>query len=377
MSLERVWAIAITNFKGMFRNLKSAGIMFIIPVVFMAIFGVAFGGSVTDTTYDIGIISKSSDAGYAVFKDVLTDITTREDSEVPLFDVTEFDSIEDAEQAIKDDQIILFLDLSDNFLPGNPEAKINVSGDLTNSTYAQFASVIQQISGIYLDKDIEYISISGIDGVEAQDFNAFDFLAPGLIVYALLILSPGVAQNFTELTDKKYTFRYFTSKARAIEIIAGNTIYQVVLALIQTMIAYATAVLFGFQANGNILLALLLAVPTALFVVGLGLTIGSFVKKPDAATNIATIISIVLGFFSGSFISGIGAIYEFEAFGRTLQFNDVFPTKWATVAMERVLKDGAGFEQISGEFFGLLISGIIFFVVGTLVYNQRQLKRVG
>jgi len=216
--------------------------------------------------------------------------------------------------------------------------------------------VIREIAASYLGESTSYYTISAIDTGASTDLSYFDYLVPGLIVYALLILIPGIAQDFTGITEKQYIFRYFTSKTQSWQLLFGTGIYQFSLVFIQLILAYLTAYFFGFRTEANLLLAFVVAIPTGIFVVALGLLIGGLIKKMDTATNVGTMLSIVLGFFSGSFIVGIGQVLEFELFGTVLQFNDILPSKWASEALEIILINNGSLSDITNALLIILIS---------------------
>ncbi|KXK27007.1 MAG: ABC-2 family transporter protein [candidate division WS6 bacterium OLB20] len=371
--MKTVLAIAVYNYKSLWRNMKSAGIMFVLPVLFIGLFGLAFGGGEIEA-FSIGMV-RQEHGSYTAFKDTLTGLQQSEDNEKPLLAISEYDTADAAAQAVKSGTITLYLTVPEDFYPGG-EGTLIVSGEQTNPFFSAVAGIIQNVSAGYLNKDISFISTVTLESASGDNPSAFDTLVPGLIVYSMLILMPGIAQDFTEITEKQYIFRYFTSRTRSWQILAGTGMYQFTLVFIQLIISYSTALAFGFQASGNLLNALAVAIPTGIFVVAVGLLIGALTKKIDAATNIGTMLSIVLGFFSGSFIAGIGRIWEFELFDRSVQFNDLLPTKWATVAMETVLRDSGSISDITGELTFISISAVVLLLAATLLYRQRQLKRL-
>jgi ABC-2 type transport system permease protein len=368
----KILQIALYNFKSLARNLKSAGIMFILPIVFMGIFAVAFGSG-GDTRLAIGLV-EADVSYYEQYEEVITELRSGDgegesegDEGSLVFGVEVFSDQESAEEFVTERDGILYV------VP--TEDGVEVYGEQTGVEYSAAASILQSVTAQFFQADTSYFQEQALDA-QSQDFEVFTFLVPGLIVYGILILIPGIAQNFTDITEKRYIFRYFTSRASAIDIIGGSLIYQLVLALIQVVILYLTATMFGFEAEGNLLLALLVAVPTGVFVVGLGLLIGAFVRRTEAATNIGTIVSIILGFFSGSFIYGISRILEFEIFGQKLAFNDILPTKHATDALTEILIDAKGFSAITDELLIISISAILVLLLGVISYNKTQLSHI-
>lgn len=204
--------------------------------------------------------------------------------------------------------------------------------------------------------------------------SVFYFIAPGLIIYGLLILIPGIAESFSKITDKNYIFRFANSRAKSWHIIFGTVLYYLLISLIQLLILYFTAIAFGYNANGNILFAIPAALLTGLFVIGVGLLIGGFVKKSEAATNLGVIISIIFGFFSGSFIAGIGNVLKFDLFENTILLTDSLPSKWGTDAVKKILSNNLGLSDITKELLIIGISSLIIILIGIYIYQKRQLR---
>ncbi len=357
-------AILKFNLLGLLRNFKSAGIMFVIPVVFMGVFALAFGGDNQSVQMKLGYYIDPVAIPVAPdFPMILKEIDAENDS--LSIDITDYDSTEELETALSNGQISIAMKLLMPF-------EIKIIGQQEDLEYILARSVLTDIitQTLYQENTVSYDVLSSTDSSQS----VYDVMVPGLIIYGLLILIPGIAQSFTTITEKKYIQRLAFSKAKSIHIIAGNIIYYLLLAVIQMLILYMTARLFGYQSSGSPLLAIIPGLFTALFVIGVGLLIGSFIKKTDAATNIGTIVSIVLGFFSGSFISGIGRVLEFNFAGRVWQINDLLPSKWGTLAMEKILANNLTLADITGELAVIFISGLVFVIVGIIIYQRKQLS---
>jgi hypothetical protein len=113
-------------------------------------------------------------------------------------------------------------------------------------------------------------------------------------------------------------------------------------------------------------------------VISLGLFLGSLFDKSSGAANLGSIVSTVLGFFSGAFIAGIGKLWEFDLLGQKMQFNDLFPTKWGTEALTKILTDNRNLGDITKELTILGVSGVITLALAIWFYADRHLKaRVG
>jgi ABC-type multidrug transport system permease subunit len=345
--------------------------MFILPIVFMGVFAIAFGGSSNLITLKTGIyIDKELPSSLPNFADILKKVDDESDS--LKISTSNYSDVNKLKDDIKSGTINTGLVISKSSNPQIP-FEINIIGKENNLEFQQNKGILNEIMySVIYDSSSSVIKSEVLNNGTISK-SPFNFLAPGLIIYGLLILIPGIAQSFAVITEKNYIFRFANSKAKSVHIILGTVIYYLIVTIVQVLILYLTAVAFGYKASGNIFAAFVPAFLTGLFVIGVGLLIGSFVKKTDAATNIGTIVSIIFGFFSGSFIYGIGSVLEFNLFGRTIQFNDLLPSKWGTTAIEKILSQNLGLQDIGFELAVLAISGIAFIGIGILVYQKRQL----
>jgi ABC-2 type transport system permease protein len=340
--------------------------MFLLPVVFMAIFGIAFGQSDQNTTFNIGYVGDNINYSSQLIE-TLSEIDTTTDSDVSLFDITEYENFESAEEAVLSEDILLFIDLSDDF-------QVKVYGDQQNPAFSPISAVISDVVSNFNGVDTNFISTENILSEDAQGDTTFDILVPGLIIYGILILIPGIAQTFTEISERGYLFRFFTSQTKAIDIIAGFTIYYLAITILQVLLLFLSAQIMGFSANGSLLFAFVASIPAGLFSIGLGLIIGAFVDKTDAATNIGTIVSIILGFFSGSFIVGIENALRFNIGDLNLNITDLFPSKHATDALQVILRQNGSLGDVTQELIYVLVPATLLFVVGVWLYSTNKLR---
>ena len=362
--MNNIYSTFIFSAKTVFRNLKSSAIVFVLPIFFMGIFGVAFGGE-SNISFTLGIYQDGQND--FSLEEIYTQVSNENDNiEI---DTIAYDNFENLKNDLESDVIDIGLSLPGNLSDGAIfevlQDKNSVSGQINSTIVVDVieSSILQRggVSRTILDENS--LNLSG-----------FDFLAPGLIVYGLIILIPSIAQSFSQISEKKYIFRYSFSKVTAMEIILGNVLFYFLIGLIQAFILYFVARLFGYETTGNIFIAMVPILLTLFFVVAIGLVIGSFFQKSEPATNVGTIVNIILGFFSGVFILGIGNVLEFDLFGRTFQFNDILPTKWGTVAVEKILTDDLGLVDIQNELWVLALSGIFTLAISIWVYSKKQLQ---
>ncbi|MEI7603634.1 MAG: ABC transporter permease [bacterium] len=368
--MKITFAVFYFNLMNLLRNFKSAGIMFILPVVFMGVFAVAFGGNAGNINLKTGLyVQPEIGSQIPDIKEILKQVDDQSDS--IKITTTVYQDINSLKDEIKKDKLNtgIILTSSNN---SNIPFSINIIGKENNLEFQQNKGILNDVFYNAILPDSKVISSEVLN--KNVSTSVFNILAPGLIIYGLLILIPGIAQSFTTITEKNYIFRFANSKAKSFHIIFGSILYYLLISVVQVLILYFTAVAFGYKATGNVFLAFIPALLTSLFVIGIGLLIGSYVKKSEASTNIGTIISIIFGFFSGSFINGIGSVMEFNLFNRVFQFNDFLPSKWGTTAIDKILTQNLTLSDITLELSILAISGLVIIAIGIVVYQKRQLN---
>lgn len=363
--LKQIIEIAIYNFKYLLRNFKANAIIFVLPIVFIGVFALAFGSDDSDITYRVAIVETDWEK-FDAFYDTLADVSLESSSDSELFMLKKYSTLEKAKDAYKSDDLdgVLYIDGENAKFYGNPAS---ISFGRTSGIIGQVVDGFDGVSSRFT-----------VESIQETDANlsGFELLAPGLIIYGILMLIPGVAERFTDIIESKQIFRYANSRMSATAIIIGSSLYFMVLAIIQVLLLYFATKFVGVEPQSGIWLPMLIAVPTGLFVIALGLLVGALSSKKETATNISTLFTIVLGFLSGSFITGVSNLMRFEIFGREISFTDIFPTKHATDAMSAVILEGEGFGAISSTLAYISVVSFVLLALAIVVYKQKHLKPV-
>lgn len=360
--------IAKKNIIEFFRDFKSSAIVVIMPIVMLAIFGFIFKGDASTITFSIGYV-ENANPEYQALVNIVKEMKN-EDDRILLFNVTAYEDFATANDSILKNKNTLVMRWDD------PQG-ITMTGDNRNPYFGAASGIINNVATDFFQLEESIIKYEAVNAEAQEDFTAFDMLVPGLIVYGLLILIPHTAGLMTDIREKGYLLRYYLSKATSFDIILGYTLSLMALAIIQTILLFFVAQAFGFKPVGSFIDAAIIAIPANLFIVGVGLLIGSFVNGSNNAANIGTIVSVILGFMSGSFIVGIETVTKIgEIGGRMISFNQIFASTFATQAMTQVLLYGKKLSEIGFELTALTISSVIVLAAGVYFYNKLQLKRL-
>ncbi len=360
--------IAKKNIIEFFRDIKSSAIVIVMPIVMLLIFGFIFSGDTSSLQFDIGYVENKSTEYNGLIK-ILKELKNK-DERIEIFVMKSYKNLDEAKNSLYENYNTLI------FYCNEPRG-ITIIGDNRNSYYGAASGIINNVASEFFQIKDEVIKYESLNAELEKKFTAFDFIAPGLIIYGLLILIPHTAGMMTEIREKGYLLRYYLSKTTSFDIIAGYTLSQMVLSILQTFLLFYVAQLLGFEPVGSILNAFIIAMLTNLFVVGVGLLIGSFVNGSNNAANVGTIVSVILGFMSGSFIVGIEIVTKIgEIGGRMISFNQIFASTFATQGLTQVLLYGKSLSEISFELIALTISSIIVLIAGVYFYNKLQLKKL-
>ena len=144
--------------------------------------------------------------------------------------------------------------------------------------------------------------------LEQNHYSQFDFLAPGMMVFAILLLSTTVAASLTREVEKGTLARLKLSKMRSFDMLFGGLLPWSSIAALQVLILLGAAIIIGFHWQGginSIFLAMIVAIIGGVASVALGMIIASFAQNDRQATNLGTIsngtyIFLVRCFFPAS-----------------------------------------------------------------------------
>ena len=127
-----------------------------------------------------------------------------------------------------------------------------------------------------------------------------DRLTPGIAVFGLSFISLFSAMLISKDRTTSFLMRLFASPMRASDYILGYTLPLLPMALLQTVLCYATAMLLGLQFTPNMLLAIIVTLPAALLFIGLGLLCGSVFTDKQVGGICGALLTNVSAWLSGT-----------------------------------------------------------------------------
>lgn len=397
--VSSVLDVAVKTVKEIVRQPRNLAIVLGLPVVFMLIFGLAFGSSTT-TTYKVAVWNEDAGPIGATFVTNLANLTYEDGK--PLVRVTNVTSVDDARALLKARDADVFVHIPSNFTadmtpptvaPNNPGpvpavgqppsgarappkgAVVDILMDPGSPTSNGAAQVVDGYTEAFSQKASGQPAAvtQHRETVTSASLTGFDFIAPGLMVYAVMLIAPQAASVLARETELKTIDRLRLSPARAQTILGGVALAELFMASVSMALMLLTARLLGFHNQGTYAAAYIIAVLVALSVVGLGMLIASFAKTQQEAANMGVMITVPAAFLSGAFFAVPGLTLGTFA-GKTLTLYHLLPTTWAVEAMRQVLTFGGTLSNVALDLAAIAALGLVYFGLGVVLFRRSRLR---
>ena len=414
-------SVAIKDFKELIRDRRGLFMILLFPMFFMIIFGIVYGNmGQTNETYNLVVVNLDEGAKMPLtneevnFGDNLTEIfrdSEYEDSDVKLFNViTASESSANKLIQLKEADAMIVIpknfsqtivDEMENSIAAqttgttssnnNDTLKLSISGDSSSMGFGVSQVVLIKIIEDYQDNLVANIQsqtsgssvkplklfegdVGSVSGTES--FSQFDFLAPGMMLFAILLLATTVAASLTREVEKGTLARLRISKMRSFDMLFGALIPWSIVAAIQVLILLTVALIMGFNWQGglnSIVLAMFIGVIGGIGSIALGMIIASFAKNDTQAFNLGIMVVVPTSFVVGAFFQ-LPQVVVGEIMGRSFQIYDILPWTHILNALKSVLIYGNGLSAITYDLAWSAVLTAIIFVIGMGLFSRFRLS---
>ncbi len=416
-------SIAIKDFKEIIRDRRGLFFIILFPIFFMLIFGFAFGGmGEANTPHNLVVVNYDQGAtmpftGEKVnYGDNLTNVlkdSTYENSDIKLFNITTT-SESSAENLLVNREVDAELIIPENFsnsmvalitstvqsgtstLTGvsadNATSSVIIRGDTGYIGFGVSQGILVGLLGQYQEGVVTGVKnqIAGTPGAEptkfietnveavsgTENFTQFDFLAPGMMVFAILFLSTTVAAVLTREVESGTLERLKISKMRSFDFLFGGLIPWSLVAGAQVVILLGVAILLGLHWQGSvysIFLAVIVGVIGGVASIALGMIIASFAKSSTQAANIGTLITVPTSFLIGAFFQ-LPQVVIGNLMGQTFQVYDLLPWTHTLNALRSILIFGESWNSVSFQVGMSILLTVVLFIVGVFLFSRTRLR---
>jgi ABC-2 type transport system permease protein len=371
MRVNRIWSITLRVFRGFRHDPRSIGLMIIAPIVAMSVFGIAFGGDVTN----IDVIIVNDDTGFTPMNETLfisEMIIDNLDPEV--LNIEYMDSMDDAVEKVKDGEVWAAIHFPSNFssalMTGNT-AVITVRADMSNpQVYTAIAIQLQgAIRTTTDDLGMERsLQIDDSDPVYGAGAEYSDFLIPGVIAFAIFMLTTLLTLlTFTSERVNHTLDRLLVTPATEPEIVFGYALAFGIIGTVQAIILVAWGILaFDIMIVGSIALAIFITALLAIASQALGILLSAAARTEAQAVQFIPLIVLPVFLLSGIF-------WPLQAIPEWLRpASYMLPPTYAVDALRSIMVRGWGIAEVWPNVLALLVFIAVFLALATLSLRRKH-----
>lgn len=220
-------------------------------------------------------------------------------------------------------------------------------------------------------RDVIALDSQNVEG-EAQDFNALQYFAPSM---AIFFMTFGMATGAKSVLDDMQNWtlqRIITTPTTKWAYLAGKSIgtyttgiFQMTILVVATL--FVSSIIFGSEVatwGTNILAIVLLVISVVAAATGLAMIIASLGKNSEQVSSISTIVLVVLGVVSGSFVPVDDVLIVNQL--RKLTLNH-----WGLDGFMTLSVDNGSLVDVLPNIAILLGMGIVFYGIAVQLFNRR------
>lgn len=416
-------SIALKDLKEILRDRRSLFFILLFPMMFMLVFGFAFGSmgeqnqphQIAVVNYDQGATMQGENVNFGNNLTTTLRDVKYQNSDVNMFNITtttESSADQMVKQRTVDAELIIPADFSKSVSALIASTAQSAAGSTALNTantntstliirgdtgYMGFGTsqgiLVGVLSGFQDQLTSEVQSkvtgtasipqkfiqskVEGVPGTES--FTSFDFIAPGMMVFAILLLATSVAAMLTKEVETGTLRRLKLSKMTSFDFLFGGIIPWSLVAAAQVIILFVVAIAMGFHWQGgatSLILAVIVGVIGGLSSISLGMIIAAFARDAKQASSLGTLIVVPMSFAVGAFFQLPEAVLG-NFMGQTIQIYDFLPWTDTLNALRATLTYGGGWNAISFDVTMSLILAVVLFAVGVFLFSRTRLQAEG
>jgi len=226
--------------------------------------------------------------------------------------------------------------------------------------------------GIYTAKPLKVEIVSEPVKVESQNnspikINYFDFTASAVIILLIILISLNISATTITSERSGGTFeRFFSTPFKKYQFIGGKMIAYISTSLMLTLVSIAALTILFDVHIGNIFLVISLTFITSLVSTALGILISSLTYSISESVQISAMVFLAI-LISTQFIFHIESMHPLAKY-----FSFAIPFTYAIKSMREVNILNLGFTDIYPTFIILFIFFIVFLFFSTVLLKRKS-----
>jgi ABC-2 type transport system permease protein len=367
-SFRRTMAIASRIMNQFRRDRRTLGLLIVVPIAIMLIFGLAFSGEVNN----VPIILDNQDVEYMSINFGLNfSEALQADNSVDITDGDYTEGIDLVERGRFYATVLIPENFSENIF--RMFMGDDVSGDLFIYIDATKPQVRASILGAIHDALDEAMGETGINVVqilahEGAEFTGIDVGIPSVIAFVLIFLL--VIVGVITVTREKIQGtedRLFATPLRSSERLLGYVIGLLLIALIMiTLVLVFGVFIFGARVQGNVFLLIFAATLFGIAHVFMAVFLANFAQNELQAIQFAPLTAIPSMALGGMLVP----IVSLPVWLQPVSY--VVPLTYGINLFEGIMLKGWGFAELWVDF--LVVAGmcVLFFILAVLTVRNRM-----
>jgi ABC-2 type transport system permease protein len=370
------------------RNRMQLGALFIMPLIFLVMFGFIFPSGSTQQHMPMGLVNLDQGQGSSEFIAQLEAVNNN----THFMEFTSFSSVDDAMTKIREGKlygvIIIPPGFSSNLTHGksgnftvyidnsNPQSSMQLN-QVLSSTLSGMNNMQAKANVMNLTKSTDQSAqavispyIQNVQTTIPGQTNYFNFLAPGLmIMIVMMTVMTGIPEAISKEKEMGTFDGMLSAPISQVSVIIGKTAALCTRGFIQCIIILALAmVIFGVTIQGSLLLAFFLLLLGIFSFIGIGIMAISMSGDQASSTMIVNLLMFPMMFLGGVFYP----IQQMPWFMQAI--SQFIPLTYAADAMRKIMLLNAGIGDVMTQILILVAFGIVTMAIAVPLFRKSMTR---
>lgn len=206
--------------------------------------------------------------------------------------------------------------------------------------------------------------LSAIQANVPVDLFKIDKLTPGIVIFGLSFVSLFSGMLISKDRSTSFLTRLFASPLTSSDFILGYALPLMPMALAQSAICFAAAFILGLPININILIALVVIIPSAIFFISFGLLAGSIFTDKQVGGICGALLTNLCAWLSGAWfdLNLVGGAFKTIA--------NLFPFVHAVDATKAAVR--GDFASIFPDLWWVIGYAVVITVIAIVVFRRKM-----
>ncbi len=382
-SLRRIIAITRKNLQTLLHDKRTLGLLIMMPILMMFLFGFAFGQPVRHVPIKIVNLDEGGEGipflgiNDTKFSEIFIESLEADDRvDVKLLNLDTFNLSKETSKIYGGNDYYALIVIPINFTEDMVNISIHIQipiyidgsdpqtiGSVIAAISETIGKVMNEISGEESHIALDYIYVAG-----SPDLRPIDSLGPGILSFALfLFMILTVTGGFTKERLTGTLYRVKVTSTSKWEVMLGYLLGNSLIALVQSVLLLVISIFF-FQIHivGNILLLFFVLFIYAMSCVGLGILASTFAQNELQAFQFIPLLLIPSMFFSGF-------IFPINAFPVIFQYiSYILPMTYSIRISRAIMINGFGIDMFFMDFLVMLLLTFLFMLLAVLAFKTKK-----